>query len=85
MAIEELTGVCLLLWWVDRLVMDPMLEEYWVGLKLGRIGEANFDSGSSGPGLKTCIGRPMSDMWGLEISGSAGGLTMNLTNICCNK
>ena len=36
---EELTAV-FLLQWVDRLVMEPILEEYWEGLGVERMGEA---------------------------------------------
>ena len=42
---EEVIGVCFLLWCVDRLVMEPMLEEYREDLGVGRMGDAKFDSG----------------------------------------
>ena len=57
--------------------MEPMLEPYWDGLGVGRIGEAKFDSGSIISGLNICGGSPMSETCGLGTSGGAGGLIIS--------
>jgi hypothetical protein len=72
---EEVPGICFLLRGMDRLPMEPMLEEYWEDL--ARIGDAKFDSWSWAPGLNTWVGRPISEIWGLETSGGAGGFTIS--------
>ena len=57
--------------------MEPFLDDSWDGLGFERSGDAYLDSVSSASGLNSWGGRPISDIWGLGISGRAGGFIMS--------
>ena len=67
---EQVVPWVFLLLLVDRLDMEPMMEDF-----AGRIGDAKSD-GATSVGLKICGLSPISEIWGLGSSGGSGGLTI---------